>query len=105
LQAYRDAFTGFYSIPRLLHTVATVAGGRGMSAEGRRSVLRQFLYYFFSYRQGRHPMVGGIWPILRRDIRRITIGDEEARRHYLGGMRFDAILRGESSGGFATASA
>jgi hypothetical protein len=68
-------------------------------------VLRQFLYYFFSYRQGRHPMVGGIWPILRRDIRRITIGDEEARRHYLGGMRFDAILRGEASGGFATASA
>jgi len=105
LQAYRDAFTGFYSIPRLLHTVATVAGGRGMSAEGRRSVLRQFLYYFFSYRQGRHPMVGGIWPILRRDIRRIAIGDEEARRHYLGGMRFDAILRGEASGGFATATA
>jgi radical SAM superfamily enzyme YgiQ (UPF0313 family) len=105
LQAYRDAFTGFYSIPRLLHMVATVAGGRGMSAEGRRSVLRQFLYYFFSYRQGRHPMVGGIWPILRRDIRRIAIGDDEARRHYLGGMRFDAILRGEAGGGFASATA
>jgi hypothetical protein len=66
--------------------------------------MRQFLYYFFSYRQGRHPMVGGIWPILRRDIRRIALGDEEARRHYLGGMRFDAILRGEA-GGFGTATA
>jgi len=48
-------------------------------------------------------MVGGIWPILRRDIRRIAIGDDEARRHYLGG-RFDAILRGES-GGFAASPA
>jgi radical SAM superfamily enzyme YgiQ (UPF0313 family) len=105
MQAYRDAFSGFYSIPRLLHTIFTVAGGRAMSAEARRSTLRQFVYYFFSYRQGRHPMVGGIWPILRRDVRRIAFTDEEARRHYMGGMRFDAILRGEGGSGFAGAPA
>jgi hypothetical protein len=95
LQAYSDAFRGFYSVPRLLHTIFTVAGGHGMSAESRRSTVRQFVYYFFSYRQGRHPMVGGVWQIKRRDVRRSVITDEEARRQYLGGLRFDAILRGE----------
>jgi hypothetical protein len=41
-------------------------------------------------------MVGGVWQILRRDVRRNNvITDEEARRHYLGGRRFDAILRGD----------
>ena len=102
MQAYRDAFTGFYSFGRMMREVFTVSAGRNLSAEARRSVLRQFLYYFFSYRQGRHPMVGGIWPILRRDVRRAVITDEDARRHYLG--KFDAILRGDSSG-FAAAPA
>jgi hypothetical protein len=73
-----------------------------MAAESRRSVLRQFVYYFFSYRQGRHPMVGGVWPIWRRDVRRLAFTDDEARRQYLGGMRFDAILRGDSGGLAAT---
>jgi radical SAM superfamily enzyme YgiQ (UPF0313 family) len=94
MRAYREAFTGFYSVGRLLNTIFTVAGGRGLSAESRRSTLRQFLYYFFSYRQGRHPMVGGIWQIRRRDVRRMAVTDEEASRYYLGG-RFDSILRGD----------
>jgi radical SAM superfamily enzyme YgiQ (UPF0313 family) len=97
MQAYREAFTRFYSLPRLLQNIFTVCAGRGLSAESRRSVLVQFVYYFFSYRQGRHPMVGGIWPIKRRDVRRMVINDEEARRFYLG-SRFDAILRGNSDG-------
>jgi radical SAM superfamily enzyme YgiQ (UPF0313 family) len=101
MQAYREAFTGFYSIPRLIHEIFSVCGGRGLGAESRRSVIRQFIYYFFSYRQGRHPMVGGVWPIWRRDVRRLAFTDEEARRQYLGGMRFDAILRGDSDGGLA----
>ena len=29
MQAYRDAFVGFYTLPKLLHTVLSVAGGRG----------------------------------------------------------------------------
>src|SRR5712692_6441568 len=95
LGAYRDAYLGFYSIPRFLHSLFTVAAGRGLDAESRRGVLRQFTYYFFSYRQGRHPMVGGIWPIKRRDIRRAAVTDDEAWRFYLGGKRFDAILRGD----------
>jgi radical SAM superfamily enzyme YgiQ (UPF0313 family) len=105
MRAYRDAFTRFYSFGKLLNTVLTVAGGRGpgghgLAVEARRSIVRQFIYYFFSYRQGRHPMVGGVWQIRRRDLRRSVITDEEARRHYLGGLRFDAILRGDG-GGFA----
>ena len=104
MQAYREAFMGFYTLPKLLHTVFSVAGGRGLSAEARRSTVRQFVYYFFSYRQGRHPMVGGVWQILRRDVRRLVITDEEARRQYLAGLRFDAILRGDG-GKFAAAPA
>ncbi len=105
LGAYRDAFKGFYSIPRLLHTIFTVCAGRNLDAESRRAVLRQFTYYFFSYRQGRHPMVGGIWPIRRRDVRRAAVTDDDARRFYLGGRRFDAILRGDGQEGFAAAPA
>jgi radical SAM superfamily enzyme YgiQ (UPF0313 family) len=86
MRGYRDAFTGFYSFRRLLHTIFTVRGGYGLSAESRRAVLRHFLYFFFSYRQGRHPMVGGLWPTHRRDVRRIAISDEEARRCYLNEM-------------------
>ncbi len=104
MEAYREAFTGFYSLGRLLRTVFTLAGGRKLDAESRRSTLRQFVYYFFSYRQGRHPMVGGVWQIRRRDVRRAAITDEEARRYYLGGLRFDAILSGDG-GGFAAAPA
>ena len=33
MQAYREAFMGFYTLPKLLHTVFSVAGGRGLSAE------------------------------------------------------------------------
>ena len=104
MRAYREAFMGFYSIPKLMHTIFTVAAGRNLSPESRRSTVRQFVYYFFSYRQGRHPMVGGVWQIRRRDARRAVITDEEARRHYLGGLRFGAILRGDG-GGFAAAPA
>lgn len=104
LQAYRDAYKGFYSIPRLLRTVFTVNGRRGLSREARSSSMSQWMYYFFSYRQGRHPMVGGVWQILRRDVRRAAITDEDARRHYLGGRRLDAILHSED-GEFAAAPA
>ena len=31
LGAYRDAYTGFYSIPRFLHTMFTVCAGRGLA--------------------------------------------------------------------------
>ncbi len=96
---------GFYSIPRFLHSIFTVCAGHGLGAEARCSTLRQFTYYFFSHRQGRHPMVGGIWPIRRRDVRRAAVTDDEARRFYLGGKRFDAILRGDAGEGFAGAPA
>ncbi|MGH7984943.1 MAG: B12-binding domain-containing radical SAM protein [Candidatus Binataceae bacterium] len=103
-QAYEDAFRGFYSFGRLIYTALSAAGGRNLVPEARRSTVRQFAYYFFSYRLGRHPMVGGVWQIRRRDVRRGAVTDEEARRQYLGGLRFDAILRGDD-GGFAGAPA
>lgn len=103
MRAYSEAFRGFYSPWQLLKTIFTVAGGHGLSAASRRAVLRQFSYYFFSYRQGRHPMVGGVWQIRRRDLMRAAISDEEAERLYSGGRCFNAVLHG-SEGGFAIAS-
>jgi len=48
-------------------------------------MVRQRLYYFYSYRAGRHPMLGGIW---RKGVpaaaRRRVVSDEEARAEYLG---------------------
>jgi radical SAM superfamily enzyme YgiQ (UPF0313 family) len=105
-EAYREAFKGFYTLGGLLHMVLTIASGRGLSGETRKALMRQWTYYFFSYRQGRHPMVGGVWQIRRRDVRRNNvITDEDARRYYLGGLRFDAILRGEGPDRFAGAPA
>jgi radical SAM superfamily enzyme YgiQ (UPF0313 family) len=104
MQAYREAFTGFYSPWQLLKTIFTAAGGRGLSAPSRRAVVRQFGYYFFSYRQGRHPMVGGVWQIRRRDLMRAAISDEDAERLYLGSRRVNAVLHG-SERGLAIASA
>jgi len=104
MRTYTDAFKIFYSPWRLLHTIITAAGGHGLSAEARRAVVRNFVYYFFSYRQGRHPMVGGVWQIRRRDLRRAVVTDEESQRFYLGDRRFNAILHG-SQGEFAGAPA
>jgi radical SAM superfamily enzyme YgiQ (UPF0313 family) len=104
MKAYSEAFRGFYTPRQLLKTIFTVAAGHGLSAAARRGVLRQFSYYFFSYRQGRHPMVGGVWQIRRRDLMRAAISDEDAERLYLGNRRFNAILHG-SERGFAIATA
>ena len=49
-------------------------------------------------------MVGGVWQIRRRDVRRAAITDDEARAITSAAMRFDAILRGDG-GGFAAAPA
>ncbi len=104
MQAYSEAFKNFYSPWQLLKTLFTVAGGHGLSSAARQAVVRQFIYYFFSYRQGRHPMVGGVWQIRRRDLMRAAISDADAERLYLGSQRFNAILQG-SERGFAIASA
>jgi radical SAM superfamily enzyme YgiQ (UPF0313 family) len=89
MQAYSEAFKGFYSPWQLLKTIFTVAGGHGLSAVARSIVAQQFSYYFFSYRQGRHPMVGGVWQIRRRDLMRAAISDEDAERRYLASQRFN----------------
>ena len=104
MQAYTDAFTGFYTFPSLLREVFTVCGGRNLTRNRAVRRCASSVYYFFSYRQGRHPMVGGVWHIRRRDVRRAVVTDDEALRFYLGGRRFGAILRGESDG-FAAAPA
>src|SRR5579859_6267735 len=52
MEAYNEAYKGFYTLGKLLHMVLTVAGGRGLSGETRRALMRQWTYYFFSYRQG-----------------------------------------------------
>ena len=85
MQAYRERSPASTASARRCTRSSRSAAGASLSAESRRSTLRQFCYYFFSHRQGRHPMVGGIWQIRRRDVRRAAISDDEALRYYLGG--------------------
>jgi radical SAM superfamily enzyme YgiQ (UPF0313 family) len=86
-QAYRDAYTTFYSIPRVIKNTLTSAGGRGLSWEARDSMVREFVFWAYSYRRGRHPMLGGLWRIKDPLTRRQVVTDEEARHLYLDGAQ------------------
>jgi radical SAM superfamily enzyme YgiQ (UPF0313 family) len=86
VQAYRDANRTFYSTRNLARTLLTWHRVDGLTPESRSAMVRQWLYYFYSYRAGRHPMLGGLWkrgagPAARRAV----VTDEEARALYLGG--------------------
>jgi len=86
VQAYRDAYLTFYSGRRLVRSLLTWHGVEGLSSASRSAMVRQHLYYFYSYRAGRHPMLGGLWkrgagPAARRRV----VTDEEARAEYFGG--------------------
>jgi radical SAM superfamily enzyme YgiQ (UPF0313 family) len=85
VQAYRDAYLTFYSGRRLVRSLLTYHGVPGLSRPARESMLRQHLYYFYSYRAGRHPMLGGLWQRgVNPAARRIALTDEDARAQYLG---------------------
>ena len=86
-KAYRDAYTTFYSIPRVIKNTLTCAGGRGLSWEARDSMVREFVFWAYSYRRGRHPMLGGLWRIKDPLTRRQVVTDEEARHLYLDGAQ------------------
>ena len=85
-RAYREAYRAFYSVKNTLRALLTRHRVAGLTRVARQAMLRQWLYYFYSYRAGRHPMLGGIW---QRHVppegRRQVVTDEEARAHYLGG--------------------
>jgi radical SAM superfamily enzyme YgiQ (UPF0313 family) len=82
-QAYRDACTTFYSPWRIVKNTLTFSGGRGLNFEARDSMTREFIYWAYSYRRGRHPMIGGLWKLYDPQTKRQVISDEEARSHYL----------------------
>jgi len=83
LKAYRDAYRTFYSPWRMLKNTANFSGGRGLSWEARDSMTREFLYWGYSYRRGRHPMLGGLWKMYDEKTKRRAITDDEARALYL----------------------
>jgi hypothetical protein len=83
LKAYRDAYTTFYSPWRAIKNTVTFAGGRGLNWDARDSMTREFLYWGYSYRRGRHPMLGGLWKLYDEKTKRRVITDEEARALYL----------------------
>jgi len=86
MQAYRDAYLTFYSVRNTLRTLLTFHRVPGLTREARNAMWRQRLYYFYSYRAGRHPMVGGVWQYdVAPEARRQVVTDEEARAQYLGG--------------------
>ena len=95
LKAYRDACTAFYSPWRMLKNTVTFAGGRGLNFEARDSMTREFLYWAYSYRRGRHPMIGGLWRLYDPHTKRQVITDAEAQAYYL------AARPGESTAGMA----
>jgi len=83
LKAYRDAYRTFYSPWRMFKNTATFSGGRGLNWEARDSMTREFLYWGYSYRRGRHPMLGGLWKMYDEKTKRRVITDDEARALYL----------------------
>jgi radical SAM superfamily enzyme YgiQ (UPF0313 family) len=86
VQAYRDAVLTFYSTRNTLRGLVRYTFGTELSRAAAQAMLRQRLYYFYSYRAGRHPMLGGLWQRgVPPEARRIVQTDEEARAHYLGG--------------------
>ena len=86
VRAYREAYLTFYSARNTLRSLFTVHRVPGLSWAARSAMWRQHLYYFYSYRAGRHPMLGGIWQRRLPGARREVLTDEEARGHYLGGV-------------------
>ncbi|MSQ47896.1 MAG: radical SAM protein [Deltaproteobacteria bacterium] len=86
LNSYRDAYTTFYSPWRMLKNTMTFSGGRGLNWEARDSMTREFLYWGYSYRRGRHPMLGGLWKMYDEKTKRRVITDDEARALYLADM-------------------
>jgi radical SAM superfamily enzyme YgiQ (UPF0313 family) len=85
MQAYRDAYRTFYSTRNTLRYLLARPATTGLSPLSRTSMVRQRLYYFYSYRAGRHPMLGGIWQRgVHAGARRVVVTDEEARACYLG---------------------
>ncbi len=84
-RAYRQAYLTFYSAGSTLRSLLTWHRVPGLGQAARDAMVRQRLYYFYSYRAGRHPMLGGIW---RKGVpaaaRRRVVSDEEARAEYLG---------------------
>jgi radical SAM superfamily enzyme YgiQ (UPF0313 family) len=85
MQAYRDAYRTFYSARNTLRYLLARPATTGLSPLSRTSMVRQRLYYFYSYRAGRHPMLGGIWQRgVPAGARRVVVTDEEARACYLG---------------------
>jgi radical SAM superfamily enzyme YgiQ (UPF0313 family) len=85
MQAYRDAYRTFYSARNTLRYLLASPSATGLSPLSRTSMVRQRLYYCYSYRAGRHPMLGGIWQRgVTAGARRVVVTDEEARACYLG---------------------
>jgi radical SAM superfamily enzyme YgiQ (UPF0313 family) len=86
MRAYRDAYHTFYSWTHTVRSVLTRHRVAGLSMLSRTAMWRQRLYYFYSYRAGRHPMIGGLWQRgVKPSARRRVVTDEEARSLYLGG--------------------
>jgi radical SAM superfamily enzyme YgiQ (UPF0313 family) len=86
MAAYREAYLTFYSLGGALRSLLTWHRVPGLSSISRAFMVRQRLYYYYSYRAGRHPMVGGLWQrSVPPEARRIVVTDEEARAHYLDG--------------------
>lgn len=83
---YREAWRTFYSWKRLAWSVATFHRVAGLSRNSRYGMLTHQIYFTYAERRGWHPMMGGIWRIRDRTVRREAVTDEDAARLYLASL-------------------
>src|SRR5947199_2397541 len=80
VSAYRDAVRTFYSARSTLHALVRYPRRKDLAPAARDAMLRPRLYYFYSHRAGRHPMLGGIWQRgVSTEARRAVVTAAEAR--------------------------
>lgn len=80
---YCDAHRTFYRWRRVAWALATGYRVPGLCAAARYGMLVQQLYFTYAYRRGWHPMMGGIWRVRDRSVRRRAVTDAEAAAEFL----------------------
>jgi radical SAM superfamily enzyme YgiQ (UPF0313 family) len=90
-QEYREAHRAFYTWRRLAWALATYYGVPGLSAAARYGMLTQQVYFTYAYRRGWHPMMGGLWRLRDKRVRRQVTWDLEAHEFYLKDLKSSAL--------------
>ncbi len=83
LREYHAAYRSFFTWRRMAWSAATLHRMPGLSMVSRAGMMVQQFYFAYATRRGEHPMIGGIWALRDRQVRREAVTDEEAAARYL----------------------